>query len=146
MSDKKLKLIVIIIGVMLAAIIAGTALILTWALQPDNVLTIKNSPFPTKVIRPTPTTNGVAILNVDYCKNLDVNGTVRISFVSPSREVFLPLSKERSDTGCKNIDVPVIIPKDLAPDTYRIKFHSIYNVNPLKQGVFLDYTSKEFTV
>jgi hypothetical protein len=118
-----------------------------WAAETGDPLTITNAPFPVRTIRQEPTPDGVLILTVDYCKNSNVPGKVRTSFVSATREVFLPVGEEHLPKGChKNVEVPVIIPKDLLPDTYKIKFRTTYNINPLKSEVVKEFESRSFTV
>ncbi len=134
----------ILLALLIIAI--GLGVIFRWSFEDTNVLVVKNSPFPVRTIRAHLQDNGVVILNADYCKNLDITGKLRMSFVSTSREVFLPLADERGPKGCNKVDIPVIIPKDLIPDTYKVKFHVIYDINPLKQNIASDFESKEFTV
>lgn len=117
-----------------------------WATANENVLVVKNAPFPVRTIRDHPTGGGVVFLNVNVCKNSDIEGQTRMSFVSPSREVFLPVQPERLPKGCLDREIPIIIPKDLTPDTYVIKFVVTYNLNPLKQGITDEFESKEFVV
>ncbi len=127
-------------------VFAALIVLFHWAIVDENVLVVKNSPFPVRTIREHPTANGVVLLNVDLCKNTDAKGSVRTSFVSETREVFLPLAEENIPKGCFNRELPVLIPKDLAPDTYKIKFRVTYDLNPLKKGIVDEFESKEFTV
>lgn len=122
------------------------AIFLKWSFASDNVLVVNNSPFPVRSVRPHAESNGVIILNVDYCKNVNIKGQVRTSFVSSSREVFLPVSDENQATGCHQTEVPILIPKDLPPDTYKIKFRATYDLNPLKKNVVSEFESQQFRV
>lgn len=124
----------------------GVFLFLAWSFQDTNVLEVKNSPFPTRSVRTNAEPDGVIILTVDYCKNTDLKGQVRTSFVSATREVFLPLSKENLDRGCAKQEIPVLIPKDLPADNYKLKFIARYDVNPLKKQVPITFESQEFHV
>lgn len=117
-----------------------------WASADENVLVVKNAPFPVRTIREHPTGGGVVFLNVNVCKNSDIVGQNRMSFISPSREVFLPIAEEGLPKGCLDREIPIVIPKDLPPDTYRVKFRVTYNLNPLKQGIVDEFESKEFIV
>lgn len=130
----------------LLIVAAALALMLKWSLVDTNVLVVHNAPFPVRTIRQHAETGGVVILDVDLCKNSSVVGKTRTSFVSSSREVFLPEQDERLGKGCLKTEVPVVIPKDLPADTYKIKFRSTYNLNPLKKGVVSTFESKEFVV
>lgn len=135
---------VLAVGLLIATL--GLGLILYWSLQNTKVLDIHNAPFPARTIREHPTPDGVVILSVDYCKTRNIDGEVRESFVSSSREVFVPVAPEKGPKGCQKTEVPVIIPVNLPPDTYKIKFHVTYNLNPLKKNVTQDFESTQFTV
>lgn len=135
----------IIIGfLVLTAMVIG--LLLSWALTKEDPLVVNNSPFPTRSVRPNAEANGVIILTVDFCKNTDKSGEVRTSFVSQTREVFLPLAKEHMEKGCRKEELPVLIPKDLPADNYKLKFVARYNLNPLKTAVPITFESQEFHV
>ncbi len=131
------------VALVIIAIAIGT--LLKWSLADENVIEVKNEPFPVRTIRKHPTGGGVVFLKMQFCKNVDVDGEVRISFISPTREVFLPLAKEKSDSGCVDTEIPVAIPKDIPPDTYRVKFKAYYKLNPLK-SVNDEFTSSDFEV
>lgn len=135
------------LSVIAMAIIAlSLGILLNWSFANENVLKVNNAPFPVRTIRQHAEQGGVVILNVDVCKNTDVVGNVRTSFVSSTREVFLPLSKERLPKGCLKQEIPVVIPKDLPTDTYKIKFRATYDINPLKKGIVSEFESKSFVV
>lgn len=130
----------------LAVIAAVIGVFLFWSLQTQSPLVIKNSPFPTRSVRTNAEPNGVIILLVDFCKNTTKQGEVRTSFVSKTREVFLPIAKEQFDKGCAKEEVPVLIPKDLPADDYKLKFTARYDINPLKQSVPVVFESQTFHV
>jgi hypothetical protein len=125
-------------------IIVMVAIFVAWLYQPSKVLTLNNVPFPTRVVHQS--TDSVLILNVDYCKNVRASGTIRISFVSSSREIFLPLAKENRPPGCHKQDLPILLPVGLPPDRYVLKFQTSYDINPLKKNVTSEFESQEFTV
>lgn len=135
-----------IVVVALVVIALALGLILKWAVEGEDVLVIKNSPFPTRSIRTHAQPEGVIILTVDYCKNTDLQGEVRTSFVSSSREIFLPLSHEQYDKGCRKQEIPVLIPKGLPADDYKLKFIARYDINPLKKQVPVEFESQTFHV
>ena len=130
----------------LVVIAIGLGVIFKWAAANENVLEVRNEPFPVRTIREHPTAGGVVLLNVDICKNTDIKGSVRTSFVSQTREVFLPLSEESIPKGCLQREIPVLLPKDLLPDTYKVKFRVTYDLNPLKKNIVDEFESKEFVV
>lgn len=135
----------VIFGALAAAGIA-LAVVLGWGFQSTEVLEIKNSPFPTRIMRDNQTNSSIVILDTDFCKHQDIKGLVRVSFVSKTREEFLPISDEDGKVQCKRIDVPIVVPKALPADTYKIKFRVTYDINPLKRDVPVEFESKEFTL
>lgn len=141
--SKKSKLITkIVVGALiLAAIVVGV--IFYWSVQSEDVVDVLEVPIPTRTIRDHPTAGGVVILNLDFCKKQDLKGEMRISFVSSSREAFLPLVRENSPKGCiKDLEYPVLIPKDLPADTYQVKLAPSYDINPVKQDKTEVFLSK----
>lgn len=132
--------------VALIVIAIGIGIFLKWSLESPTPLVVKNSPFPTRAVPPTPSANDVIILDIDYCKNTHKQAEVRTSYVSETREVFMPIAREQYDKGCFRQDIPIIIPKDLPSDTYKLKFVARYNLNPLKQNVEVIFESQEFTI
>lgn len=136
--------IVLIVLLLLSALVM--ARILFWAAEPTNVLDIKNAPVPVRTIREHPTADGVVILKIDYCKNNDSEGKVRTSFVSSSREIFLPQSEDKQAATCTVAELPILIPHDTPADTYRVKFRVEYNLNPVKSQVVEEFESLPFVV
>lgn len=124
----------------------GVGIFLKWSFQDENVLEVKNEPFPVRTIRESPESNGVVILKVDYCKNIDTDGDLRMSFISKDKEVFLPIVKERGPKGCQVTDFPILVPESLEPGDYKIKFRVAYRINPLKSNVVDEFVSREFHV
>lgn len=128
------------------ALVAGLiALFLFWAFQPSDVLVVKNTPVPVRTIREHPTADGVVILNVDYCKKIKAIGRSRVSFISPSREIFLPIGEERQDPTCGQKEIPILIPHELPSGKYKVRFRIEYKINPVRT-VFEDFDSLEFEV
>lgn len=123
---------------------AAMALAIYWALIPLDVLQIKNDPVP---VRPPTNTRGNAeILTHDFCKLANTKGTLRMSFVGETKEVFLPLTAENSSKKCDpKTELPVVIPQDLTPGKYHVHFRATYHPNPLRT-VVEEWDSQEFTV
>lgn len=133
----------------LAALLVTAAtlgLFLFWSFQSVNPLSILNDPFPTRSIRATPAANGVIILDIEYCKNVNKSGRVRISFVSDSTETFLPLQRDVFRFGCQKEEVPIIIPKNLVEGDYMIKFYAEYDINPVQKNQETTFQSQPFFV
>lgn len=130
----------------LVVIAIGIGIFLKWSFQDEKILEVKNSPFPVRTIRDHPTSGGVIILNTDYCKYQEIEGNLRVSYVSDTREVFLPIAKERGPVGCQKVEVPILIPSDIPPDTYRIKFRVTYDLNPIKKNVEVNFESQPVQV
>jgi len=139
------RLVPVIIWALMFIMAAAIGLLIYWAVAAGDVLEVKNSPVPVRTIRPHAQANGVVILKTDFCKKVNATGRVRVSFVSTSREVFLPISEDKSPPRCETTELPIIIPKDIAPDTYVVKFRVTYQVNPLK-SVIEDFDSQPFEV
>lgn len=135
----------ITIGLLMLGVIT-VGLLAFWTLAPDDVLTVKNNPVPVRTIRDHPKAGGVAILDVNYCKNIKATGTVRPSFISTDREIFLPTYQEKQDPVCREVEVPVLIPRDIPPGMYHVHFRVTYNVNPLKSAIIETLDSKPFEV
>jgi len=143
LTRKLVSLSVIALAVLL---IASMGLVLVWVYQSPNVLAVYNTPFPVRTIHTNTTPDGVVILTLDYCKKIDVNGSLRVSFVSATREELLPVAPERGPVGCNHdVEVPIVVPIDLTPDTYHIHFRSTYRINPFRT-VTEEFDSKSFKV
>lgn len=114
-----------------------------WNVQPTDVLAIKNEPYPVRpsVVNP----NGVVIVTVDYCKLQSVDGTLVIRFVGRKSVVRSPESPERAAADCQKRDLPLLLPPQLAQDTYHIEFLSTYHINPITTVDEVS-RSQEFTV
>lgn len=123
----------IVAALVIIAVSLGT--IFYWASATESPLVLNKEPFPTRTIREHPTAGGVVFLTADFCKSTEKVGELRVSYESETREVFLPLSREESTKGCHNYEIPVVIPNDIPPDTYRVKLRLTYSLNPLKQEV-----------
>lgn len=117
-----------------------------WAAAKDDVLTIKNDPVPFRTIRPKAKADGIVFLKIDYCKNVGATGRVMASFVSQSRLVLLPVVVDNQPPQCRNAEVPIPIPHDIAPGKYRLHYRIIYNVNPLKTDIVEEFDSQEFEI
>lgn len=146
-ASKSTKLINKIVVIALIFIALSLGLFLKWSIQDPTVLEIKNAPFPARIIHDDKTGYNVLILTLDYCKNIETNGELRISYVSPTREIFLPLSRENSPVGCiGKKDYPILIPVDIPADTYRVKFRVTYSINPVKSSVTQIFESNEIKI
>lgn len=144
-QTRKNKLVNYVIYAVLIILATATGLFLYWIFQSKDVLQVHNAPFPVRTIREHPTADGVVILSVDYCKKTEVTGRLRMSFVSQSREIFLPVIDEPGEPGCTKTEFPVLIPHETPADTYKVKFHVDYEINPLKT-VAVEFESEPFVV
>lgn len=143
-ASKASKIINKVIAIALILIALGLCVFLKWELADTTVLQVNNAPFPARIIPDTSNgSNGILVLTLDYCKKQPVNGQLRISYVSASREVFLPLTPEKGSVGCNPTkDIPILIPNDLPTDTYQLKFKAVYSLNPLKNNVTETFLSQ----
>lgn len=136
----------IVIGIAFVIILLTLARLLTWSLANEDVLEVKNAPTPVRTIRDHPTADGVVILDADFCKKTDAVGRLRLSFVSESREIFLPVTEDKSEKRCERRELPILIPSDLPPGMYKVHFRITYDLNPLKKNILEEFDSKEFEV
>lgn len=129
----RIRMASVLVLLMIGAVLVCGGLSIYWLYANDDVLDVKNAPFPVQTIEQ----NGeeILLLKVDYCKNTNTTGDVRVSFVSTSAEIFLPMSKEKQPRACVNTDLPIVVPKNLPPDEYHIHFRATYQVNPFKTVV-----------
>ena len=145
--NKSTKVANAIAAISLTLVAIALLIFLKWSVADTNVLQVNNSPFPARVVSdPSGQTGGIVFLKADYCKNADNIGEIRMSYVSKSREIFLPLQKERLPAGCHNEEIPVVIPLNLLQDQYKIKFRVTYDINPVKKDVTTYFESQEITV
>lgn len=136
-----------VVALVLVAISLGT--IMSWSFASTNVLEVKNSPFPARIVQDdTNKTGGVVFLDVDFCKYTEKTGDLRMSYVSKSREVFLPEQRSTDffTVGCSKNEIPVVIPLNLLRDEYKIKFTISYDINPVKKNITVDFESQPVTV
>lgn len=129
----------------LALSFVSVLMVLLWIAQPGEVLTIRK---PISVVPPVATSETPVVLSFDYCKNMNASGTIRISFISQTAEIFQPQNQDTQMKGChQDTRVPILLPPAslVPPGRYRIKFHTVYNINPLKT-VTKDFTTEEFTI
>lgn len=142
-SPQKASRIAIVVGMVIIAV--AVINFVYWSTSSGDVLEMKSKTIPVRTIREHPTADGVVILQPDYCKKVATTGRVRTSFVANTREEFLPISYERLSPGCYNKELPVLIPRELIPGKYKIKFRIEYQVNPIKR-VVEEFTTEEFEV
>lgn len=135
--------------IVIAALIATTAslgLMFYWAATSNEPITLNQAPLPVRTIREHPTAGGVVFLRTDYCKTTNATGKLRISFISETQEIFLPMAQEISKKGCHNRELAILIPNDIRADTYRVKMRITYQLNPLKKNVTQRFISKEVII
>lgn len=140
MRDYLPKVAYFILGV--SFIVVG--LIIYWQLQPADVLEIR---APITVKPPVASSGSPVILHFSYCKKLEATGTIRVSFVSKTAEIFQPVGTDAQPAGCHITDLPLLLPPaTLVPaGKYVVKFHAMYKINPLKTTM-KDFYTEEFTI
>lgn len=129
----------------LGIITAGLGIFLYWLFQSEKVIQVNNEPFPVSIIDDH-VSQKVVVLKVDFCKYQNVEGDLRVSFLNDNHEEFLPITRERSEKGCRVSDLPILVPETIKPGKYRIKFTVRYDVNPLKRDIPNEFVSQEFTI
>lgn len=140
MMRKYLPLLLYIPLVLLAIV---SLVIFYWNVQPVTVIDAKNTPYPVRPSVADP--GGVEIVTADYCKLQSVDGTVVIRYVGRKSIVRSPDLPERAGKGCYKQDIPMLLPAQLANDTYYLEFNATYRLNPLTT-VTETSRSQEFTV
>ncbi len=133
-------------SVALVAVALAVSVIMFWSFDNEPVLVVNNSPFPVRTTRQHRTAGGVVYLFADYCKNRNIQGELRLSFISPDREIFQPLTPEVSPAGCHQREIPILIPAEIIPGEYVIKFRVTYKKNPLKQSEVVEFESQSVTI
>lgn len=130
--------------VALAVAAGGILLGLYWYLQNPTPFTLNKYPVP---IKNEPVyTDGVAKLEFDYCKHIDVrNGIIERSFVSSKTEIDNPDVIDPTSKGCYKLEAVVPVPPQARPDTYYIQYRVTYKINPLKT-VTQEFRSQNFKV
>lgn len=117
------------------AITAGLAsLIIFWSLEPfspvirlETPITIKNNPV--KI-------GEDLIIEYRYCKDLDTDSGVVNRYIEGSGIYWLTELRSNVDVGCKDLIVPIELPKNLAPGEYTYNAEITYEVNPIKKTTY----------
>ncbi len=134
-------------AVALVVVAIALGVFLKWSFESSAPLVVNNSPFPARVESdPTGKTGGTIYLTVDFCKNTDKHGQVRWSYLSASREQFVPIVEEKFPKGCDKREIPVVIPTNLSQDTYIVKFRVTYDLNPIKKNVPVEFESQPVNI
>lgn len=125
----------------LFVILISVLLLTFWQYQPSTVLTARQ---PFKVVAVEDRT--LVVLDANYCKRVNVRGVVRVSFVSKTSELFTPMASEPTPTGChEDQKLPILLPSDIPPGEYYVKFNATYRVNPIRTFNLI-ITSDQFEV
>lgn len=126
-----------------ATAVGVASLFLYWVLQSNTVLDVKNSPFPIRP--PVVSQDDVIWVKANYCKNVDVTGTIMVRLIGKRSIIRLPYDNESQRAGCVDRELPIPIPAYATDDIYYIQFDVTYQINPIKtQNVTM--RSQEFTV
>lgn len=127
----------------LIIIAVATCVVFFWNVQPTDVIKPNNEPYPVRPSINDPT--GVEIVTLDYCKLLNIQGTVQIRFVGKQSMVTTARTPEKQDKGCQKTDVPILLPAQLMHDTFYIEFNAIYKINPITTVTETSH-SQSFTI
>ncbi len=121
----------------------GLATVLYWLNAPQDVLKI-NEPI---TVRPAHAQReGAVVLNFNFCKLTNSQGTVERRLVSDKTETISSKRPDNTLWGChENVEVGVSIPAQAVPDTYHFEYTAEYRVNPFKT-IVEEFRSEEFTV
>lgn len=116
-------------------------LVLTyWAIYPYNPLVLSNV-----ILNKTEVSRGEhLIISADYCKNVEKEADLFISFVdgviynTPPQVIDL-------ENGCHRANLSVYIPKALPTGKFSLKEVFRYKVNPIR-SIDVNHLSSEFTI
>lgn len=134
----------------LGLIAVGVGILVFWMFQPSDVLTVSNEPVPVKYN--TIKAREAQILNVNFCKNIKAHGRLVRSIESTTSKLQTPEVQEPTLPECREYKLDdenplkVPIPAHAEPDTYIIRFHIVYDINPLKRGVVEEFVSQPFQI
>lgn len=137
-----------IYAVSLAVLLVAISTLLVfyyWAIQSTNVLTIKDNPVP--VERKIVKSGDVQIVNFNFCKNLNIEGSVEWSLVSNKIVILLPSYKDRSPKSCRqNARKPIILPLITnTDDAYHFHYVITYRINPIKT-IMVQFDTQSFKI
>lgn len=130
--------------VVLVAAFVMVGAVIYWSSQSTDILDI-NAPI--TVVPPIASSETPVVLSLNYCKKIGATGSVRVSFVSQTAEIFQPVGSDSQPKGCHDLKAPILLPPAtlVPPGRYKIKFHAVYKINPLK-SVTKDFYTEEFTI
>lgn len=115
--------------IIIAAASVGLMLI-WWMVEPGDVIEIDERPI--QVAETYDASDKVITVPVELCKKLPLTAELRRSFIGETARVFLPVVIERLEPGCYETDVSVLIPAQVVPGKYTIKYETSYVINPIK--------------
>lgn len=143
MKYRNFNLLPLLLYLPLILIALVAAIVFYWNVQPTDVLDIKNTPYP---VRPDTVDPGSAVVvSANYCKLQAINGSLVVRFVGKKSIIRSPDTSERGPKGCQKLEFPILLPPQLAHDTYYIEFQSTYRINPITTVDEVS-RSQEFTV
>lgn len=114
-----------------------------WFFNDYDPLIVNNEPSP--IFSRDIKAGDFVIIDVDYCKTVEVHRIVHVSLVSEFTRLPLPDIEGISNPGCYHVQVPFPIPKQTPTGTYHFEFKAEYDVNPFRQ-VNDGFISQEFFV
>ena len=116
----------------ISAFLAG--LIIYWSLQPFKPIIRLETPI---TIQNDPVKIGEdLILEYRYCKDGTADGGIVARYIEGAGIYWLPEVRSNVEVGCKNLVVPIELPKNLVPGTYTYNSEITYEVNPIKKSTY----------
>lgn len=109
-------------------------------LYPYKVLEIKAQRINTPVVRQ----GEMFSVSIDYCKHMDIGGTISKTFVD-GIVYSLVSSQTNRELGCHTVDALVQVPHNIPPSNYAIQTIYRYKVNSLRE-IEIKTTTDIFTV
>lgn len=116
------------------AVSAGLSLlVIFWSLQPFRPIITLEGPIKTN----SPVKMGSdLILTYRYCKNSNTQGGVVNRYIEGAGVYWLPSIPSNVAIGCKDLVVPIELPRNLAPGEYTYNAEITYEVNPIKKVTY----------
>lgn len=133
--------------------ILGTIFLFWIYSPPKEALSVSPQPIPvlTETVKKDGTCAALGfdrcvVLKLTRCKNTDAKGRVVITLVSNKTRLTLPVGNDNGERKCdNNLQLPLPIPPQTAPDTYHINFRATYKINPIIT-LTQDFDTEEFNV
>lgn len=109
-------------------------LVIFWSIQPFSPIITLETPI---TIKNNPVQMGEdLVIEYRYCKNSNVDSGVVARYIEDAGIYWLPEIRTNVAPGCKDLVVPIELPRNLAPGEYTYNAEITYEVNPIKKTTY----------